>query len=116
MEFLKLLLKWIVLAIIFVLIIVLLVKLANRNEKTSKNSKEPKVNIVQKENNNNDIKEETIDEDDSLEPIEEDMDDAYTVDSPDTASNGIAETLLGIVILSYGASYIYKRRTVKGNS
>ena len=115
MEFLKLLLKWIVIAIIFVLIIVLLVKLAHRNENSSTKAKEPKVNIVQKENNK--VKEEQLDEEDSLEPIEDDYTEtSYTVDSPDTASNGLVETLLGVVILSFGASYIYKRRTVKGNS
>lgn len=114
MEFLKLLLKWIVIAIIFVLIIVLLVKLAYRNENKAKNTKEPKVNIVQKEKTTTEEDTTTYD-DDGLEPIE-DTTDVYTVDSPDTASSGIAETLLGIVILSCGASYIYKRRTVKGNS
>ena len=108
MELLRGLLKWIVLAIIIIVIIVLIVRFANRTESQNNTPTEPTVNIVERGNQSND----DADTNDSLEPLQENL----TVDSPDTASNGIKETILGLIILGFGIHYVYKRRNVKENS
>lgn len=107
MDFLRGILKWIVLAIIFIILIVLIVRFANRTE-TKKEPKEPVVNIVE----NNNKEEETLENVDSYQNIPEDL----VVDSPDTASTALPEVLLGLTIISFGGYYIYKNRTVKENS
>ena len=109
MDLLRGILRWIILAILLIVLVVLLVKLASRNSNTTKETKtkESTVNIVQKEKQ----EEETI-EDTNMEPIQENL----TVDSPDTASSGIFEVVVGSFILGVGANYIYKRRNIKENS
>ena len=107
MDLIRGLIKWIILAIIFIVLIVLVIRLANRQEVKNK-VKEPTVNIV--ETTKDDV--EDVVNDINEVPLQDDL----TVDSPDTASTGIKETIIGFAILGFGAHYIYKRRNVKGNS
>ena len=111
MNFLKGILKWIILAIIVIIIAVLIINLLNRPESNNKsttnnNEYEPSVNFV--DSNKDDDFEENL-EDDFTE-------DNLIVDSPDTGNSGFLQALIGLSILTYGASYIYKNQKVKGNS
>ena len=107
MELIKGLIKWIILAIIFIVLIVLVIKLANRSEVKNK-VKEPTVNIV------NSAKEEIKEDVNDINEVA--LQNDLTVDSPDTASSSIKETIIGLTILGFGIHYIYKRRNLKGNS
>lgn len=107
MELLKGLLKWIIVAIIFIAIIALIVKFASKETKTKKH--EPSVNIV--ENGNQESQDSSV-QDPSLEPIQQ----SQSVDSPDTASSGAIEMLVGLTIIGAGLTYVYKNRNVKVNS
>ena len=110
MELLKGLLKWIILAILIILVVVLVIKYANKNETTNNNQKkEPTVNVVDRTRAED---AETEPDEDGLEPIQENL----TVDSPDTASTGIKETIIGIMIIGFGFGYIKNHSTQKENS
>lgn len=105
MDFLRSILKWIILGILFIVIIVLIVKLSSRTEEKT-TQVEPPTTIVDQT---------------QKEPVEETMDDNpqnenLTVDSPDTASTAFPHIVLGLVILTIGGRYIYKNRNVKENS
>ena len=122
MELLKSILRWFLLILFIVIIIYLTVRLTNRKDTTKTKTKEPTVNIVEK-NNKTDVdteKEEdkNKDKDESLIEINttESTQDALTVDSPDTASSGIKEIILGIAILGFASSYIYKHQSEQENS
>ncbi len=116
MELLKGLLKWIILIILLVIVIILIIKMANKNT-TNNKKKDSTVNVVENNNTNNtEIEEETEinseDDEDGLIPVEDDL----IVDSPNTASTGVRETLIGILITCGGLIYIRKNKTVEENS
>ena len=111
MEILKSLLKWIILAIIFILLITLIVKLANKSEK-KKASTSPEVNVVEKSKDEQ-PEEEKVLLDDANETTGSDQ---LVVDSPDTASSALPAVLLGLGIISIGGFYIYWNREEKENS
>lgn len=110
MELLKGLLKWIILAILIILVVVLVIKYANNNTTSNNQTKEPTVNIVNQKKQDDQVTEEP--DEDGLVPIEENQ----TVNSPDTASTGVKEMLIGITIISIGLVYIQKQSTIKGNA
>ncbi len=109
MYLLKTILKWLIVALIFIAIIALIVKFANTTESKAKKVKEPVVNIVE----NQKEKETTVDDpgvsNDSTQ-------EALLYDSPDTASSNTIHIIIGSIILCIGANYIYKRRNIKVNS
>lgn len=108
MEFLRGIIKWIILAILFVIFIVLIINVANKTSKKPV-TKDPSVNVVEKS---------PTPTEPELQPIDDQSagSDSMTVDSPDTASTGLPHIIVGLVILSFGAGYIFKNRNVKGNS
>ena len=109
MEFLKGLIKWIVLAIVIIILILLIVKFSNKAEQKVENT-EPSIKVVEKDKDDQTLLDSSNDTtlDESLVAPREDL----VVDSPDTASSGIMEMLLGITIISFGGYYIYKHRNV----
>ena len=107
MDFLRSILKWIILGILFIIIIVLIVKFANRTDNKKNTTNEPPVNITDR------AQEELIEE-----PIAENAqtNESQTVDSPDTASNSFPHVLIGLSFLTIAGRYIYKNRNTKENS
>ena len=126
MEFLKNLLKWILLILFIIIIIVLTIKFANRKDNTKTKSKEPTVNIVEKKKKKNvetveSVEAEKKDEEDKDEALieinkQESTQETLIVDSPDTASSGAKEIVFGIMFLGFAISYIYTYKNMKENS
>lgn len=110
MEILKSLLKWIILAIIFILLITLIVKLANKTDK-KKVTKAPEVNVVEKSKDEQPEEDKVLLDDANVTAPEQ-----LVVDSPDTASSALPAVLLGLGIISVGGFYIYWNREEKENS
>lgn len=107
MDFLKGILKWIIIAVILVILVVLIMNLVNKSDTSTKkptNEYEPGIDIV--DSNQDNI------EDENRESYSEDL----IVDSPDTASDGSMQVLLGFMIMTAGVTYIYRRQKIKGNS
>ncbi len=112
MELLRGLLKWIILAIIFIVIIILVVNYSNKTGKLKNQIKENNITLIDSKNKDRE------DTSDGLEPIQSEPveNTNQTVYSPDTASSGVVEIIIGSFILGIGAHYIYKRRNIKENS
>ena len=108
MDFLRGIIKWIILALLFIVFIVLVIKFGNRTKTNNNQPKQPPVNVVEKEK-------EPINETPEL-PEENMEPENLTVDSPDTASTGLPHMIIGFIIIGCAGRYIYKHREVKGNS
>ncbi len=117
MEFIVKLIKWIILIIILVVIILLIVNYSSKTNKLKNQVKENNITLIDQNKNK-----EKEDSNDGLEPIQDESTQTttqntdQTVYSPDTASSGIIEVVIGSFILGIGAHYIYKRRNIKENS
>lgn len=109
MEILKSLLKWIILAIIFIILIVLIIKFANKADQKKTTTNEPTVNVVEK-----DINEQPVE--DVADDAEASAQENLVVDVQDTASTGLPAILLGLGIITCSGFYIYKNREVEENA
>ena len=106
------LIKWILFAVLLVIAIILIVNFVKKTEKQQPTTAKPQVDIIQQ----NEPEDDTLPDESSL-PSEEPMETDISVDSPNTASSGLPEILIGIVIIAFGTRYIYKNsKLVKENS
>ena len=111
MEFIRGVIKWIIIAIIIILIIILIGRLASKHEaKQLQNTNNGLRTITNQAENDFDNGLETIDN--ALDNTrEEDRVDLQTLeDTPDTASSSLLETIFGLIILGSGTYYIYKSK------
>ena len=115
-EFLKGIIKWIILAIIIILIIVLLYNISNRASKKAKvnNNYESGIKVVEKNKNKEKIKEQetTTSTDKELAILEETHDEVST---PDTANNSGITVFLGVFTLAGTTYYILRKRNIIKN-
>ena len=105
------LIRWILFAVLLVIAIILIVNFVKRAEQQqpTQTTINPPVNIVDSQ------QEEDMPDESSL-PSEEAMETDLSVDSPNTASSGLTQILIGMVIIAFGTRYIYKNsKLVKGN-
>ena len=105
-EIIRKMIKWILLILLFILFIILVIKLAGNGSKKVKTEVKKNVEI---------IKEETKKDEDNLEPIETqpvEEKQPQEVNTPDTATNGTLEFIIGIIILSSTTYYIYRNRSI----
>ena len=111
MEFIRGIIRWIIIAIIIILIIVLIGHFANKQNTKSVEDLNNGLRTI-KNNVERDL-------DDGLDAIdnaidtarEEDRVELQTIDNaPDTASSNLTETIFGLLILSTGAYYIYRAK------
>ena len=118
-EFLKGIIKWIILAIIIILIIVLLYNISNRAGKKAKvnNNYESGIKVVEKNKNKEKTKEDetskeketTTSTDKELAILEETHDEVST---PDTASNSGLTVFLGVFTLAGTTYYLLRKSNV----
>ena len=98
----KVLIRWIIFAILFILMIILLVNVANKAKTKPKTSTPP--TVYEKSTTNN------SDEEDNLEPISDVITTNQSIEVGNTASSATLYVCVGMFVLSIGAYYIYKKQ------
>ena len=107
-DLIKTIIKWVIVALLFILLISFLAKLSNRS---SKNTNKPLTNTgvrTIKKNNTDTTNNTNISN--SNNTVNEDT--PKEVNTPDTASSATKEIIIGLIILGGTTYYIYRRREV----
>lgn len=105
LDFLRSILKWIILGIIILLLLIFIVKMANKNDnkKNINNNYDSGIHTIK--SNTNELTEEIIK---TEETPKEETETTIVVDAPDTASHPGIYMSLGMILLGTGITYIYK--------